>query len=149
MPTGGHLAHAGHLEAQLRGDGVYLVALRDGEPAGTALLSWACHHGDVRDALPDAAEVSNLGVRPDLRGQGIGGALLSAAEQLADARGVPRIALAVADDNPDAARLYLRRGYTDHGLRATFSYPYPDETGTVREVVEHTTVLVRTRYSGP
>jgi ribosomal protein S18 acetylase RimI-like enzyme len=145
MPTGGHRAHAAHLATQSRGECVYLVALRDGEPAGSVLLSWACHHGATRAALPDAAEISNLGVRADLRGQGIGSALLAAAEQRAEARGVPCVALSVADDNPDAVRLYRRRGYLDSGLRATFRYPYPDEDGVVREVIEHTTVLVRTR----
>jgi putative acetyltransferase len=72
-----------------------LVALVDGEIAGFA-------------SLKDNAQVDMLYVRPDLAGQGVGGALADAIEKLAGARGAQKLTV----DASDAARdFFAGRGY--------------------------------------
>src|SRR5262245_18307286 len=118
MPAGG--AHAYHFAVQRRGESTYLVAGGDGEPAVAGLLSWTgCLDEANRLAMPDAAEINNVGVRPELRGRGIGTSIVGAAERLAVARGFMRVTIGVSEDNPAAARLYERLGYRDTGLRST------------------------------
>jgi ribosomal protein S18 acetylase RimI-like enzyme len=58
--------------------------------------------------------VVELHVAPDLRGGGIGSALLRHAEGLARERGCARINLTTSITNP-ALRLYLRHGYLETG----------------------------------
>lgn len=62
----------------------------------------------------DTMLVDELFVRDDLRGQGLGSELLDAAEAYAKARGIRALLLEVGTGNPDAHRLYERRGYTHH-----------------------------------
>jgi ribosomal protein S18 acetylase RimI-like enzyme len=60
--------------------------------------------------------IENLYVRPEARGEGIGSALLQAAErQLSDA-GVDTVTLEVMAPNEDARRFYRRHGYRPHRL---------------------------------
>lgn len=54
--------------------------------------------------------VANLGVAPALRGRGIGACLLQAQMTQARAAGKRKLALDVAENNPDAQRLYERLG---------------------------------------
>lgn len=61
---------------------------------------------------PDAYYLASLGVRADLRGRGIGAALISRVVEEARRRGHPRCALHVAVDNPGARRLYERFGFS-------------------------------------
>jgi hypothetical protein len=49
----------------------------------------------------------------------------------------------VAEDNPQAAKLYARLGYADTGLRTESRYLYPDDSGVPREIVEHNILLVK------
>jgi ribosomal protein S18 acetylase RimI-like enzyme len=144
MPTGGHDAHARHFTAAARGEIAYLVARLDGEPSGSAVIGWAgCADPDDRAALPDVVEISNLHVRPDLRGRGIGSALIAAAEQRAREHGWRRAALGVEVGNVDAARLYARLGYVDTGRRSVARYRYRDADGVTHDVVEHNMLLVK------
>lgn len=57
------------------------------------------------------AYIYGFRVRPIYRGKGIGSLLLDKAETDLVQRGFLRITLNVAQDNPDARRLYERRGY--------------------------------------
>ena len=84
--------------------GFYLVAWKDGEPVGHAHL-----------ALTSPLEVQDMYVLPELRGRGIGAALLAAAEDEARARGAERLTLTVSADNADARRIYERHGYAEDG----------------------------------
>jgi ribosomal protein S18 acetylase RimI-like enzyme len=61
---------------------------------------------DDRSAILIAA-----GVAPELRGRGIGTALMRAAEELVCSRGFRAIVLGVEDSNRQARRLYERLGY--------------------------------------
>ncbi len=58
--------------------------------------------------------VENIYVDPGYRGQGIGSALLDAAETRLRARGVDRIVLEAMAANERARRFYRERGYDPH-----------------------------------
>jgi ribosomal protein S18 acetylase RimI-like enzyme len=102
------------------GDGgaVLLVAEDGGRPVGSAVLHRSVHDPAVRAALPGVPELATLTVEPAERGRGHGRALIRAAAGAAAADGCTALAVAVADDNRDAARLYLRLGFRETGLRS-------------------------------
>ncbi len=87
---------------------VTLIAECDGVRAGFLLLV---------DQLPDEvtllqqAFVAYMAVEPGLRANGIGAALLGAAEDEARRRRLPYIALMVTEENQAARRLYERDGF--------------------------------------
>jgi GNAT superfamily N-acetyltransferase len=64
-----------------------------------------------------AAQLVSMWVRPDARGHGVGGALVSAAADWAKARGHDAMYLWVAESNASARRLYERCGFTATGER--------------------------------
>ncbi len=85
-----------------------LIAEADGVRAGFLLLL---------DALPDEVTalpqgfVAYMAIEPHRRREGIGAALLAAAEDEARSRGLPYMALMVTEENEAARRLYERGGY--------------------------------------
>ena len=98
---------AERLAAMLARDDV--VALTVGEPpAGIALMSF---RPIVFEEGP-AALLDELYVRPDLRGRGLGSALLELAFAVARERGCAWFELNTGEDDVDARRFYER-----HGLR--------------------------------
>ena len=106
------------LARQQAGQGVLLVAWLDGRPVGNGSLSWEpADHPEIRRHLPGVPELGHLEVIGPLWGQGIGTALIRAAEATARQFGHDRLILAVGVDNPSARRLYERLGYVDwdHG----------------------------------
>jgi GNAT superfamily N-acetyltransferase len=114
-PTPGPEVLAARLERLLAGDDV--VALLTGDPAvAVALLTlrpnvW--YDGPV-------ALLDELYVAPDLRGRGIGSALLGAAEAVTRERGGELLEINVDAEDVDARRFYERHGYTN-------TEPYADE----------------------
>ena len=68
---------------------------------------------------PERGELylSNLGVRRDRRGRGIGRALIDLKRKEAQARGYLKLALDVADTNPKAEKLYRRIGFEVTGKK--------------------------------
>jgi ribosomal protein S18 acetylase RimI-like enzyme len=69
-------------------------------------------HLDFEGRAADrCAILSAAGVTPELRGRGIGTALMHAAEELVCNRGFHSIVLGVEESNPRARRLYERLGY--------------------------------------
>jgi GNAT superfamily N-acetyltransferase len=112
-PTGLNRWHARKFERQLTGLSTYLIAWRDGVPVGHGEIRWdGCASPIVRAAVPDCPELNGLVVyREELRGRGIGTALIRGASVRASDRGCRRIGLGVAADNPRAARLYERLGF--------------------------------------
>lgn len=85
------------------------IAAREQEAVGYALVSlgegfqgWASGER--------IADVLDLAVLPELRGQGVGTALLDAVEARLRQNGIERYRLLVLAANADAARFYARRG---------------------------------------
>jgi ribosomal-protein-alanine acetyltransferase len=89
-----------------------LVAVRARRLAGAAVLFFR-----LRSRV---ARLYSIAVAADARGQGIGEALLEAAERAASRRGCDRLRLEVRVDNAGAQRLYERRGYRRFGRRAAY-----------------------------
>jgi len=96
---------------------------RDAEPAPVGFVGFGLERGDYeRDAT--RGTVSNLFVVPERRGEGIGGALLDAAERALRERGADRVALEALADNDRAREFYADRGYERH--RVVLAKPLGD-----------------------
>jgi len=61
--------------------------------------------------------IHNLYVEPSVRGEGVGSALLDAAEALLADRGAAVVAIEAMAENVAARRLYRRRGYAPHRVQ--------------------------------
>lgn len=110
--TRDRLAGAQGFVAELDGRLVGTVAVRGPKPAGETYIA------DAPPALyttPGTAILSQLGVHPDCRGQGVGERLIAAAEAWALAQGFTQIALDTAEPAIALRRRYERRGYVTVG----------------------------------
>ncbi|MER7517440.1 GNAT family N-acetyltransferase [Streptomyces sp. NPDC126499] len=135
--------HSGRFARQEAGLATYLLAWHDGVPAGHGLVRWdGCAAPEVRALLADCPELNGLDVRADLRGRGIGTALVRAAEDLARERGRTLLGLGVADDNPRAAALYARLGY-ESVTPYTDRWSHTDAEGRTHHHADSCTFLVR------
>jgi ribosomal protein S18 acetylase RimI-like enzyme len=72
---------------------------------------------ELENLAPNSWYVNVLAAYAKHRGQGLGTKLLAIADELADAVGMSRLSLIVADTNESARRLYHRRGYREAGAR--------------------------------
>ncbi|MFJ7068997.1 GNAT family N-acetyltransferase [Streptomyces sp. NPDC101115] len=144
LPTpGAPTRHADRFARQEAGTGTYLVAWRHGAPVGFGQVRWdGCAAPEVRAAAGDCPEFNGLDVREDLRGQGIGTALIRAAEELVRERGGTLLGLGVGHHNPRAAALYARLGYAPV-TAYTDRYAYTDADGVRHERADACTFLVR------
>ena len=115
---------------QCEGRTTFLTAWRDDEPLGSCEVTNGPHPALV-----------NLNVTPAQRGQGVGTALIDAAERLATTSG--ELTISVADTNNAAARLYLRLGYAPTGRSTTTSYDFVDDDGVKRHAVEVAEALTK------
>lgn len=98
-----------------------LVAVADGRIVGYAMLLF--RHGSR------VARLYSLARAPQAAGQGIGEALLGAAEREAAGRGAVEMRLEVRADNDRAKALYERLGYAAFGCRADY---YEDHADALR-----------------
>ncbi|MDF3073183.1 MAG: GCN5-related N-acetyltransferase [Alphaproteobacteria bacterium] len=71
-------------------------------------------------ATADEAEILTIAVEAQQRRQGIGAALIAAAQSEARGRGVVRLHLEVAEDNFAARRLYTGLGFEPVGRRGNY-----------------------------
>ena len=121
---------------QQRGEARYLLAWRGGEPVGRVSLLRESKYRPVRARFEDLVEMNALEATP--QGQGIGTAVIRAAEASALDGGARWMGLAVAPDNVGALRLYARLGYRDWGHGDVVDeWTERDEHGSV--VAEHRT----------
>lgn len=146
VPGGVHEAHHAR---QLRGDAAYLVAWRDTTPLGSVVLRRDGYTGERgRAAHPESVEICHLQVREEHRGQGVGTALIAAAEHEALRHGHRVVAMGAADDNPGALRLYERLGYRATGIVDVTEYDWVGEDGVVHHAREHDQLLLKNLTSG-
>jgi ribosomal protein S18 acetylase RimI-like enzyme len=140
-PGGVHEAHHAH---QRTGQATYLVAWQDQEPLGSGVVQWGgCIGSNARAAYPGAVEINHLQVRDQYRGQGVGSALIAAAEALAAQAGRDQMAVGVAADNPGAERLYRRLGYRLTGVVDVSEYDWITAEGAVQHETERDHLLVK------
>jgi ribosomal protein S18 acetylase RimI-like enzyme len=114
-------SRAMYVELLARPDTVLLLAHADGALVGYGLAhvmeageTWLA---DTWVTGRRVGEIESLSVLPDLRGAGIGSALLDGLERALANDGVTDLVLGVLPGNDAARRLYERRGY-----RPTFLY---------------------------
>jgi len=100
--------------------GISTAAIVAGEVVGY-LVGWR---------VGDEAELANLAVRADRRGQGIGAALLADFLLRLDAEQPPTVYLEVRDSNAAAQALYRRYGFVAAGRRKGY-YTRPAEDAVV------------------
>ncbi|ELZ47037.1 GCN5-related N-acetyltransferase [Halorubrum distributum JCM 9100] len=92
----------------------------DREPRPVGFVGFSLERGDYeRDAV--RGTVSNLFVLPERRGEGVGAALLDAAERALDEAGADRVALEALADNDRAREFYAEHGYDRHRVELTKS----------------------------
>ncbi len=126
--------HQERWASQQRGEAVYLLAWRGAEVFGRVTLLLRSKYEEVRQTIQDATEMNALEARP--QGEGIGTALIQAAELEAARRGASTIGLAVEVQNDGARRLYERLGYTHWGHgRVVDRWMQRNDHGDV--VIEH------------
>ncbi len=90
-----------------------LVARRPGSITG--FVTFGLERGHFRQDVTRGI-IYNIYVRDSARGEGIGSALLSAAEDSIEARGADVIALESMAENDSAQEFYRRHGYTPHRI---------------------------------
>ena len=87
-----------------------LIAERDGEPIGYAVISLG-EGAATWDIGDRTAEIETLSVLASERGKGVGRALTAAAAEIATQAGAGSVLVGVAHSNDDAIRFYEREGY--------------------------------------
>lgn len=144
MPTGRNDVHNYHFGRQQAGGVEYLIAWIDDIPVGQGVITWAGSGEEaVRTAVPNCPEIGYLHVEQTRRGEGVGTALVSAAERSIAARGFRLAGLGVGTDNPRAARLYERLGYRDTSVRYESRYTWFDESGAGHDRTEANLYLAK------
>jgi GNAT superfamily N-acetyltransferase len=117
-PMGGAAPLAADVRARLipalreQTNALVLLACRDARVVGLA----NCFFGFSTFAARPLLNVHDLAVLPEHRGQGIGRALLRAAEEHARRRGCAKLTLEVREDNAQARGLYHDQGFRDFEL---------------------------------
>jgi ribosomal protein S18 acetylase RimI-like enzyme len=99
------------LAANVRARGEVLVAVSNRENLLGMVIVVPPESAARRFALGDAAEMHLLGVAPQARGRGVGGALVERAIRVARGRGAGRLVLWTQPAMQAAQRLYQRFGF--------------------------------------
>lgn len=100
--------------------------LGDRRVAG-AVIAFDTPELDLLERRRDLAFLWDIRVAPELRGHGVGRALLTAVEAWARARGCQRLGVETQNVNVPACRFYARAGFELRAIRR-FAYPeLPDE----------------------
>ena len=106
---------------------IYFGCIRDTAPSGGAspVLGYV-----VAWFAAGQGEIANLAVDPDLRGRGIGSALLDAALEEARQQLAGEVYLEVRHSNLRARQLYESRGFIEVGRRRRY-YRHPIEDAVI------------------
>lgn len=110
-----------YMEACEKEDYLYIVAT---DEAGHAIGMCGLLIG------PFEAEVMNVAVHPDYRGQGIAHCLMQALLEAGEARGVEEFTLEVRAGNAPAIHVYETHGFVGEGIRPKF-YRKPEEDALI------------------
>lgn len=78
----------------------------------------------------DEGQITNVAVRPDAQGQGIGYEMLSELLRIGKNEGLQQYTLEVRVSNSRAISLYKRLGFEEEGIRKSF-YEKPVEDGII------------------
>jgi GNAT superfamily N-acetyltransferase len=90
-------------------EGLFLVALIDGEPVGCG--GWRSLSHFAEGISEDVAELKRMYVSPHARNAGVATALLAALEASARESGMRRMILETGTAQPEAIALYQKLGY--------------------------------------
>ncbi len=137
--------HQDRIGRQGRDEAWYLLALTEDRIIGHLLLKWnGPDSAAIRRLVAPCAEIEDFVVEPALRGRGIGGALLTAADDRCRERGVSRLGLAVGQENPSARAIYEHRGFVlVPGSEHRVTWLQPDGLGREVEGFEDCVYLVK------
>ncbi len=94
----------------------------DDRRAGGVVIAVKTEGLDMLERREDLALIWALRVAPDLRGRGLGSALLTAAEACARAQGCKQLKVETQNINVAACRFYAQQGFT---LGAIHRFAYP------------------------
>ncbi|MGD9804156.1 MAG: GNAT family N-acetyltransferase [Hyphomicrobiaceae bacterium] len=104
-----------------------LSAWTDGRRAGGLVIAFKTQDLEILERRDDLAVIWDIRVAPDLRGRGIGSALIAAAEAWAKTQAYRQIKVETQNINVAACQFYARRNYT-LGAIHRFAYPlFPHE----------------------
>lgn len=95
------------------GFGSFLVARSSGRPVGCGALRCLRDAASMRALGPRVGELKRMYVAPQVRGQGIGKAILARLEAEARALGLARLVLETGTRQTDALAFYSRAGFTE------------------------------------
>ena len=103
-----------YLEEQTRGEREVLVAFMGEDYAGRVTIMW--HPEYPPFAENNIPEISDIGVRPDYRRQGIGSILMDEAEKrIFERSDVSGIGFGISADYGPAQHMFVKRGYVPDG----------------------------------
>ncbi|HEX6751292.1 MAG TPA: GNAT family N-acetyltransferase [Longimicrobium sp.] len=106
----------------------FFAARAEGRRVGGAAVAFDTPGVHMLEERRDLAVLWDLRVAPEMRGRGVGAALVRAAEAWAVARGARRMKIETQNINVAACRFYAAMGY-DVGAIHRFAYPdLPHET---------------------
>lgn len=94
------------------GAGMFVVARLSGQPVGCGAVRWLRDPALVRELGPAAGELKRMYVAPEMRGYGIGRALLARLEDEARTLGLTRLVLETGTRQAEALALYRNAGFT-------------------------------------